>query len=165
MKFLGCGRRPSRSVLAARCGWCFADSRGPFWLRLCRALSFVPFHGPLLPPIAHVQRFPYMLAGSELESQSMKSDLGWRAHEPVLVQRHQRFHTTVSGLAVRRNVGLGSPTNSQPGRLRYVAQASGVRVLAASSRQFWWYLQDAPRSDRGSDLVFIFSSVPVFLAG
>src|SRR5438094_7164261 len=52
--------------------------------------------------------------------------------------------TTVSGLAVRRNVGLGSPTNSQPGRLRYVAQASGLRVLAASSRQFWWYLQDAP---------------------
>ena len=41
--------------------------------------------------------------------------------------------TTVSGLAVRRNVGLGSPTNSQPGRLRYVAQASGLRVLAASS--------------------------------
>src|SRR5438093_6502117 len=52
--------------------------------------------------------------------------------------------TTVSGLAVRRNVGLGSPTNSQPGRLRYVAQASGLRVLGASSRQFWWYLQDAP---------------------
>src|SRR5205814_5409021 len=52
--------------------------------------------------------------------------------------------TTVSGLAVRWNVGLGSPTNSQPGRLRYVAQASGLRVLAASSRQFWWYLQDAP---------------------
>ena len=52
--------------------------------------------------------------------------------------------TTISGLAVRRNVGLGSPTNSQPGRLRYVAQASGLRVLAASSRQFWWYLQDAP---------------------
>src|SRR5437667_11512164 len=52
----------------------------------------------------------------------------------------------ISGLAVRRNVGLGSPTNSQPGRLRYVAQASGLRVLAASSRQFWWYLQDAPES-------------------
>src|SRR6266576_638477 len=52
--------------------------------------------------------------------------------------------TTISGLAVRRNVGLGSPTNSQPGRLRYVAHASGLRVLAASSRQFWWYLQDAP---------------------
>ncbi len=47
-------------------------------------------------------------------------------------------------LAVRRNVGLGSPTNSQPGRLRYVVQASGLRVLAASSRQFWWYFQDAP---------------------
>jgi len=42
-------------------------------------------------------------------------------------------------------VGLGSPTNSQPGRLRYVAQASGLRVLAASSRQFWWLCQDAPR--------------------
>src|SRR2546425_12252906 len=56
--------------------------------------------------------------------------------------------TTVSGLAVRRNVGLGSPTNSQPGRLRYVAQASGLRVLAASGRQFWWYLQDAPPSQR-----------------
>src|SRR5213592_511583 len=56
--------------------------------------------------------------------------------------------TTVSGLAVRRNVGLGSPTNSQPGRLRYVAQASGLRVLAASSRQFWWYLQDAPCAGR-----------------
>src|SRR5213592_1886566 len=42
--------------------------------------------------------------------------------------------TTVSGLAVRRNVGLGSLTNSQPGRLRYVAQASGLRVLAAVSR-------------------------------
>src|SRR5712671_4373188 len=51
--------------------------------------------------------------------------------------------TTVRGLAVRRNVGLGSPTNSQPGRLRYVAKASGLRVLAASSRQFWCYLQDA----------------------
>src|SRR5437762_9638076 len=51
--------------------------------------------------------------------------------------------TTISRLAVRRNVGLGSPTNSQPGRLRYVAQASGLRVLAASSRQFWWYFQDS----------------------
>src|SRR5206468_9621166 len=40
--------------------------------------------------------------------------------------------------------GLGSPTNSQPGRLRYVAQASGLPVLAASSRQFWWCFQDAP---------------------
>src|SRR5438034_4288436 len=65
--------------------------------------------------------------------------------------------TTVSGLAVRRNVGLGSPTNSQPGRLRYVAQASGLRVLAASSRQFWWYLQDAPVSGpnlRGESVLF-----------
>src|SRR5213592_3717749 len=59
--------------------------------------------------------------------------------------------TTVSGLAVRRNVGLGSPTNSQPGRLRYVAQASGLRVLAASSRQFWWYFQDAPEVLRQPD--------------
>src|SRR5438876_2170572 len=65
--------------------------------------------------------------------------------------------TTVSGLAVRRNVGLGSPTNSQPGRLRYVAQASGLRVLAASSRQFWWYLQDAPVTGpnlRGASVLF-----------
>src|SRR5438093_10817079 len=60
--------------------------------------------------------------------------------------------TTVSGLAVRGNVGLGSPTNSQPGRLRYVAQASGLRVLAASSRQFWWYLQDAPAWRMGASL-------------
>src|SRR6266576_6870106 len=59
--------------------------------------------------------------------------------------------TTVRGLAVRRNVGLGSPTNSQPGRLRYVAQASGLRVLAASSRQFWWYLQDAPVGDANTN--------------
>src|SRR5881398_3292775 len=65
--------------------------------------------------------------------------------------------TTISRLAVRRNVGLGSPTNSQPGRLRYVAQASGLRVLAASSRQFWWYLQDAPVSGpnlRGVSVLF-----------
>jgi len=39
---------------------------------------------------------------------------------------------------MRRNAGLGSPANSQPGRLRYVARASGLRVPAASSRQFWW---------------------------
>ena len=70
----------------------------------------------------------------------------WRAH---------LHSTTVSGLAVRRNVGLGSPTNSQPGRLRYVAQASGLRVLAASSRQFWWHLHDAPLSGGGRTEFFV----------
>src|ERR1700720_757500 len=34
--------------------------------------------------------------------------------------------------------GAGTPVTSQPGRLRYVAQASRLRVLAASRCQFRW---------------------------
>src|SRR5438445_13873839 len=45
--------------------------------------------------------------------------------------------TTVSGLAVRWNVGLGSPTNSQPGRQRWVVQASGMPGLACASMTVW----------------------------
>ena len=41
----------------------------------------------------------------------------------------------------------GSEAPRTRSRDGYVAQASGLRVLAASSRQFWYYLEDAPFSE------------------
>src|SRR5436190_15151081 len=46
--------------------------------------------------------------------------------------RAQLYSTTKCLRCSERNAGLGSPANPQPGRLRYVAQASCLRVLAAS---------------------------------
>src|ERR1051325_942217 len=76
-------------------------------------------------PTSHCGRSTPILTAVELEETKNCNRAGVR-----------RDSNTVTGLVLRRNVGLGSPTNSQPGRLRYVAQASGLRVLAASSRQF-----------------------------
>src|SRR5881409_939727 len=41
----GCVRSTSRSMAAipTRCGWVFDHSRGPFWLRLCRAALYRRF--------------------------------------------------------------------------------------------------------------------------
>ena len=51
---------------------------------------------------------------------------------------------TLLPLPTRRNTGRGRPVNSQPGRLRYVAQASPPASSGSVPLPVWWDCRDAP---------------------